>query len=131
MKSMGTRFRACLLSLAFLTLTTGTAPAEPARHVVDTSRIQARLDQQARGAEADRQALRTLLARPDVRALAGSAGLDLRRASAAVGVASDEELRALGARAAELNAGVGGQEYFVISATALIIILLLILIIAD
>jgi hypothetical protein len=103
--------------------------AEPQRHVVGGSDIQARIDQQVGQADADRQAIQTMLQRADVRRIAGSAGLDLERASVAAAVLSGPSLVELAAQAREVNAGlVGGDGTIVISATALIIILLLVII---
>lgn len=107
------------------------AAAEAERHVVDAGQIQARIDQKVAGESADRETIQLMLQRPEVRALAGQAGLDLQRAGAAVAVLSGPELASLAAQAAEVNAGMGGGDNIVISATALIIILLIIIIVAN
>ena len=103
--------------------------AEPQRHVVGENEIQARIDQQIDQADADRQAIQTMLQRADVRQIAGSAGLDLERASAAAAVLSGPSLEKLAAQAREVNAGLtGGSTTVVVSVTALIIILLILII---
>ena len=105
--------------------------AESRLHVVGENEILARCDQQVGQADADRQAIQTMLQRADVRQAAGSAGLDLKRASAAAAVLSGPSLATLAAQARAVNAGLaGGDGTVVISATALIIILLLIILIA-
>lgn len=109
--------------------TCASTPSAP--HVVGADVLQARLDRATQGQEANRQSIRLLLQRADIRAIADRAGLDVQRASAAVAVLSDAQLEALGARAAEINAGIGGSGNIVISATALIIILLIIIIVAN
>jgi len=111
----------------------GASPAvEPQRHVVGGDEIQARIDQQIIRADADRQALQTMLQRADVRQIAGSAGLDLERANAAAAVLSGPELERLAAQAREVTADLtGGGGTIVISATALIIILLIIILLAN
>ena len=101
---------------------------EPARHVVGESEIQARVDQQVDRADADREAIQILLQREDVRGIAGSAGLDLQRASDVAAVLSGPELENLASLARDIDAGLaGGDSTVVISATTLIIILLIIL----
>lgn len=127
------------LALAVLALTVmavgaaGTSLAgEPQRHVVGENEIQARIDQQIGQANADRQAIQTMLQREDVRRIAGSAGLDLERAGAAAGTLSGASLETLAAQAREVNASlVGGDSTVVISATTLIIILLILILLTG
>jgi hypothetical protein len=127
--------RLALAVFAMAVVAVGTAGAsltvESQRHVVDDNEIQARIDQQIGQAYADRQAIQIMLQREDVRQIAGSAGLDLERASAAAAVLSGPALEKLAAQARVVNAGLaGGDSKIVISATALIIILLIIIIVA-
>jgi hypothetical protein len=127
--------RLALAVFAMAVVAVGTAGAsltvESQRHVVDDNEIQARIDQQIGQADADRQAIQIMLQREDVRQIAGSAGLDLERASAAAAVLSGPALEKLAAQARVVNAGLaGGDSKIVISATALIIILLIIIIVA-
>jgi hypothetical protein len=132
-----TMYKRCALAVfAVVVIAAGAAGAsvtgEPQRHVVGESEIQARIDQQIVQADADRQAIQIMLQRADVRQLAGSAGLDLERASAAAAVLSGPSLEKLAAQAREINAGlVAGGSTIVISATLVIIILLIIIILAD
>jgi hypothetical protein len=106
--------------------------AEPQHHVTAANEIQARIDQQVDTEAADRQAIQTMLQRADVRRIAGSAGLDIERASAAAQILSGSSLTDLAARARAVNADlVGGSDTIVISATTLIIILLLIILLAN
>lgn len=128
--------RLALVVCAVVVVAVGAAGAslagEPTRHVVGEGDIQARIDQQIGQANADRQAIQTMLQRPDVRRIAGSAGLDLDRANAAAAVLSGSSLATLAAQAREVNAGlVGGDSTIVISATALIIILLILILLAH
>ena len=128
--------RFALTALAVVAIAVGVAGAsltgEPQRHVVGASEIQARIDQQIVQADADRQVIQIMLQRADVRQIAGSAGLDLERASAAAAVLSGPTLEKLAAQAREVNAGLaGGGSTIVISATLVIIILLIIIILAD
>lgn len=112
--------------------TTGASLAgEPQRHVVGEPQIQARIDQQINQADADRQAIQIMLQRADVRQIAGFAGLDLERASAAAAVLSGSSLDELAAQARVVNADLaGGSDTVVISATTLIIILLILILLS-
>jgi hypothetical protein len=128
--------RFVLAGFAAVVIAVGAAGAslagEPQRHVIGASEIQARIDQQVNQADADRQAIQTMLQRAEVRQAAGSAGLDLERASAAAAVLSGPALVTLAAQARAVNAGLaGGDSTVVISATALIIILLIIILLAH
>jgi hypothetical protein len=107
----------------------GTSLADdPQRHVVGENEIQARIDQQIGQADADRQAIQIMLKRPDVRQIAGSAGLDLERASAAAALLSGPSLEKLAAQARDVNASLAGGNSLVLSTTAIIIILLVLII---
>jgi len=126
--------RLALAVFAVAVIAVGTAGANPAgepqRHVVGENEIQATIDQQIDQADADRQAIQSMLQREDVRQIAGSVGLDLERASAAAAVLSGSALEKLAAQARAVNAGLaGGDERIVISATAIIIILLILILV--
>jgi hypothetical protein len=99
--------------------------------VVGEVDIQARIDQRVGNEAAQRQAIQSLLERPEVRRIAGSAGIDMARASAAAGTLSGAELESVSAHVQELNAGTGGVERVTLTVTTIIIILLLIIILAD
>jgi hypothetical protein len=134
---MKTHKRLVLALLAAAVVAVGVAGANaagepPQRHVVGANEIQARIDQQAAKTDADRQAIRIMLERKEVRQVAGAAGLDLERASAAAATLSGPALEKLAAQAREIEAGLsGGDTTIILSATALIIILLIILIVAH
>lgn len=124
------RFALAFLAVALIALgAAGTSLAgETQRHVVGASEIQARMDQQIVQADADRQAIQSMLQRADVREFVGAAGLDLERASAAASVLSGPTLANLAAQARAVNATLaGGSGTIVISATAVIIILLILI----
>lgn len=128
--------RLALAAFAVVVIAVGAAGASPAdepqRHVVGVNEIQSRIDQQISQADADRQAIQTLLQREEVRQIAGAAGLDLERASAAAAVLSGSSLDQLAAQARDVNASlIGGDSKIVISATLVIIVLLILILIAD
>lgn len=121
-----------VLALLVLGVTPNRAAADggSARHVVDAGQIQDRIDQQANQEGADRAAIQTMLQRPDVRNLAGQAGLDIARATAAAAVLSGAELSTMAAQANEINAGIGGDSV-VLTTTAIIIILLVLILLLN
>jgi hypothetical protein len=114
-----------------LALASSARAATPRSDVVRPVDIQASIDQKVDGEAADREAVRALLRRPDVRRIAGAAGLNVDRASVAVGQLSGSQLEDLAARVDEINATPGGRQSVTIGVTTLIIVLLLIIIIAK
>jgi hypothetical protein len=127
--------RLALAVFAVATIAVGSAglsfAGDAQRHVIGQNEIQISIDQRIGQADADRQTIQTMLQRADVRRIAGSAGLDLDRASAAAAVLSGPSLEKLAAEARDVNAGLaGGDETVVISATTVIILLVLILLLA-
>jgi cell division protein FtsL len=102
--------------------------AEPSQHVVGAHEIQARIDQQIDQVDADRRAVQALLQRADVRRIAGAAGLDLERASAAAATLSGTALESLASQARALDTDlVGGDSKVVLTTTTIIIILLILI----
>jgi hypothetical protein len=132
---MATYRRMTLALLAAVLLSVGIAGAsqagEPRSDVIGEVDIQAQIDRRIDSESGDRQAVQDLLRRPEVRRVAGAAGLDIERASAAAGLLSGQELKDIAASAHEINAGVGGRESVTIAVTTLIIIALLIIILAN
>jgi predicted xylose isomerase-like sugar epimerase len=88
--------------------------------------VQARVARQ----QADRDSIKSLLRRADVREIAEKSGLSIVKAEAAVSLLQDDELRELAqqARQAE-NDLAGGASTIVISTTTIIIVLLIIILI--
>ena len=117
----------------FATRVSGADLANPQeQHVVGSSEIQARIDQHVQQADENRQAIQDMLQREDVRRVAGSAGLDLERASAAAATLSGPSLETLAAQAREVNSGVvGGDNKIVLSTTAIVIILLVLILLLN
>ena len=123
MKSI--RFLSSTLCAALLLfcITSGTGfAAEPTNHVVNDTEIQAQVDTQLHSEAADRQAIRDLMARPEFQRIAGTAGVDLQRADAAVGVLSGAELQQLASQARQANADIIGGKTMVMSWTMIIVI---------
>lgn len=102
--------------------------AEPQRHVIGAVDIQAQIDAQGSQVSADHQAIQSLLERPAVRQIAASAGLDLKRASAAASVLSGDQLTDLAARARTANSQLSGGHSVTLTYGLITIILLIIII---
>jgi hypothetical protein len=77
--------------------------------------------------DADRQAIRDLLLRSDVREVASQAGLDIRKAEAAVSTLSGKDLQEAAAHARMAQEQLGGGSSVTITTTTLIIILLVVI----
>jgi hypothetical protein len=112
-------FLASLLVLSFAP-TFGRA-AEP-DHIVSGPEIQARIDQKIHSEADDRQAIRDLLSRSDVKRVAGQAGLDLRRADAAIGTLSGPELARIASQARDANSQLAGGKTITMTWTMVIIV---------
>ena len=91
------------LAVAALTvsLTLGSLPAhaQETAVVVDRAAMEQALSGRAHSDSADREVVRTLLRRDDVRAMVGDLGVDLRRAESAVATLEGRDLQNTAARA--------------------------------
>ncbi|HJR58184.1 MAG TPA: hypothetical protein VJ813_02250 [Vicinamibacterales bacterium] len=106
----------------------------PAAHAQSNVIGKAALDKAVQGRvasdQADRDAIRALLGRAEVREVAGQAGVSLDKAVAAVSMLQGEDLRQLAGQARAVdNQLTGGASTIVISTTTIIIVLLLIILI--
>jgi len=77
--------------------------------------------------DADRRAIRELLKRSDVREIASQAGLDIRKAEAAVSTLSGKDLQDAAAQARMAQEQLAGGSSVTITTTTLIIILLVVI----
>jgi hypothetical protein len=120
-----------VLLLPILLVST-TAFAGQQSRVVDGAALRQALAAHA-GAEQDqREAVRRVLGRDDVRQIADRMGLDLAQASAAVGTLSGADLTEAAERAGAIEASlVGGQNRIVISVTTLLLILIIVILLAK
>jgi hypothetical protein len=98
-------------------------------HAAPQAALDAAVQDHAATAAADRETVLRLLERPEVRAVAGDLGLDLRRAQSAVLTLDAQQLTELAAQARQAEQGLAGGQSTVTISTTLIIIALLILII--
>jgi hypothetical protein len=99
-------------------------------HAAPQAALDAAVQGHAATAAADRETVLRLLERPEVRAVAGDLGLDLRRAQSAVLTLDAQQLTELAAQARQAEQGLaGGQSTVTISTTVIIIALLILIII--
>jgi len=92
--------------------------------------LDALLAEQVRADDANRQIVRDVLGRSEVREVAAKAGLDLKRATQAVAMLDGAELQQIAAQARHVDTSLaGGASTVVISTTAIIIVLLLVILI--
>ena len=100
------------------------------RHAVDPAALANSVTQHVAAQDADRAAIHEALARPEVREMAGRAGIDLDRVDSSVDTLSGDSLDRMASAARDVNqALVGGASTVVISTTTIIIALLVIIII--
>ena len=103
------------------------APGRRARAAVDQA-----LGAKVLSDESARDAVRTLLARDEVKAMAENMGLDLRRANTAVSTLQGADLQRVSDRAAVANDMLtGGRQTVTISLVAVLLIVIIIILVAD
>ncbi|HVL66124.1 MAG TPA: PA2779 family protein [Vicinamibacterales bacterium] len=99
-------------------------------NVITRSALDQAVQERVAQDQADREAIRSLLQREEVREIAGKAGLSLDKALAAVSTLSGDDLRELAGQSRQLdNQLAGGASTIVISTTTIIIVLLLVILI--
>jgi hypothetical protein len=97
-------------------------------HIANQPALDAAVVEHARAADRDRDTVRLFLQRADVRAMAGTFGVDIRRAESAVAAMDASELAHVAAQAREADQALaGGQGSVTISTTAIIIGLLVLI----
>lgn len=97
-------------------------------HSAPQSALDAALQEHVAAAAADRDAVLRVLDHAEVKAVAGRAGLDLRRAASAVATLDAAELAQVAAQARQVEEALAGGQSRVVISTTLIIIALLVLI---
>jgi len=99
-------------------------------HSAPLSALDAAVQEHVASRAADRDTVLRLLARPEVRAVAGDLGIDLRRAEGAMATLEGPPLTELAAEARQVEQALaGGQSRITISTTTIIIALLLLILI--
>jgi hypothetical protein len=118
-------------SLAVILAALLVAPAAQAQtHVVGKKALTQAVQERVSQDQADRDAIRALLARAEVRQIAERAGLSLEKAQAAVSTLQGQDLKDFASQARQVNNDLaGGASNIVISTTTIIIVLLIIILI--
>jgi hypothetical protein len=122
--------RTSISVLAILMLVITAVPRIQAQtsHAAPQSALDAALQQHVAVTTADRDAVVRVLNHPEVKAVAGNVGIDLRRATSAVATIDGEQLTELAAQARQVEEALAGGQSRVVISTTLIIIALLVLI---
>jgi hypothetical protein len=106
------------------------APTASAQnHVIGKNALDKAVQERVAREQSDREAIRSLLQRPEVRDVAAKAGISLEKASAAVAALEGEDLRQIASQARQANNELAGGATVVITTTTIILILLIIILI--
>ena len=97
-------------------------------HAVPQSTLDAALQQHVATSAARRQDVMRVLSRPEVKAVASRAGVDLRSAATAIATLDGQELSDIASQARQVEQALAGGQSSVTISTTLIIIGLLVLI---
>jgi hypothetical protein len=122
------RMLTTIVTVVFTFITLAPALRAQTSHAAPQSALDAALQEHVEAADADRDAVLRLLDRPEVQAVAGDVGIDLRRAKSAVTTLSGQELAELAAQASQVEEALAGGQSRVTISTTLIIVALLVLI---
>ena len=114
--------------LAILLMVVTLTPRAQAQSVASQALLDAAVQQHVAATEANRAAVLRVLDHPDVKAVAGRVGVDLRTAADAVSTLDGQDLQTLTAQANQVEQALAGGQSRVVISTTLIIIALLILI---
>jgi hypothetical protein len=122
------RMIASLLVVVFVLVAVVPPVSAQSSHTAPISALETAVQEHVSSAEADREAVLRLLARPDVQAIAGETGIDLRRVERAVGTLEGSQLAEVAAQARQAEQALAGGQSRVVISTTMIIIALLVLI---
>lgn len=119
-----------IVALVFVLVTVIAPVHAQSSHAAPPSALEAAVQQHVASADADREMVLQLLTRPEVQAVAGKAGIDLRRAESAVKTLEGSALSEVAVQARQVNQALaGGQSHVTISTTMIIIGLLVLILI--
>ena len=127
------RIRATVVTCVMFSLLWGSSAMAQQRHVVDPAQMRQAIADQAVRDQENRDAVRGVLQRSDVRELAGRLGLSVTRAEHAVATLTSDELSRLAgpARVADAQLAGGADQMIVISVTTLLLIIIIVLLVAN
>lgn len=123
-----------LIAVLLLPLLLVSSPARAQQpRVVDADAMRQALAAKAESESSQRQLVRRVLNRDDVRGAAARLGLNLQQADAAVSTLTGSELRTLAQQASSVEAAAlaGGASTVVISTTTLLLILIIVILLAN
>ena len=121
-------FASVVLTVFTLVSLVPPAHAQSSQHAAPLSALEAAVQGHVASADADREAVSRLLARPEVQKIAGDAGIDMRRAEQAVAALDGDQLTEIAGQARQIEETLAGGQSRVVISTTLIIIALLVLI---
>jgi hypothetical protein len=121
------RLSVSILAILFVLFAASSARAQET-HAAPQAALDAALQQHTNSSAADREMIQRLLERDEVKAIAGHAGLDLRRAQGAVATLEGADLAEVAAQARQADQALAGGQSRITISTTLIIIALLVLI---
>ena len=99
-------------------------------HAAPQAALDAAIQQHVAGTADQRAAVLRVLDNPEVKAVAGRVGVDLRKAASAVATLDGDDLARVAAQAQQVEQALeGGQSRVVISTTLIIIVLLILILI--
>jgi pyruvate/2-oxoglutarate dehydrogenase complex dihydrolipoamide acyltransferase (E2) component len=122
------RMIASLLVVVFVVVAVVPPVNAQSPHTAPISALESAVQEHVSSGEADREAVLRLLARPEVQAIAGDTGIDLRRVESAVGTLERSQLAEVAAQARQADQALAGGQSRVVISTTMIIIALLVLI---
>lgn len=122
------RTRVSIVVVTFLFSVTVTPAQSQSSHAAPQSALDAAVQGVVATRAADREAVQRLLERPEVQAVAGDLGLDLRRAHSAASTLDGQQLSDIAAQASRVDQALAGGQSSVTISTTMIIIGLLVLI---
>jgi len=118
-----------VLPLMLVVLAAGSAFADQ-QHIVNPQQMTAAMSAKLASQDADRTAVHEALARPEVKDVATTMGVDVNQLGAAVDTMSGVDLQQAASAARQVNQQmVGGASTIVLSTTTIIIILLAVILI--
>jgi len=124
------RMIASLLVVVFVVVAVVPPANAQSSHTAPMSALESAVHEHVASNAADREAVLRLIARPEVQAVAGDVGIDLRRVESAVGTLEGSQLAEVAAQARQADQALaGGQSRISISTTVIIIALLVIILI--
>jgi hypothetical protein len=121
------RLSVSILAILFVLFAASSARAQET-HAAPQSALDAALQQHTNSSAADREMIQRLLERDEVKAIAGPAGLDVRRAQGAVATLEGADLAEVAGQARQADQALAGGQSRITISTTLIIVALLVLI---